>query len=244
MAQTKEIDLKRLGGALLRRFWVIILCAVVVGTTVFFYTDKMVPKQYKATVKIYVTNRSEVSQNGFISSSDLASSQRLVVSYIDLLYTDLVLDTVVNEVGREGLTSDKIRGMISAESPNETEVLTISVVNSDPELAKDIANAIVDKALEPMMGAAVGSTATKLDNAKNAVQCAPNVTNNTIIGAAVGILIAVVGICLQVLLDVRVKGEEDLARLCDAPVLGNIPDFNFQGKASRHVADSDKMGGM
>ena len=53
MAQTKEIDLKRLGGALLRRFWVIILCAVVVGTTVFFYTDKMVPKQYKATVKIY-----------------------------------------------------------------------------------------------------------------------------------------------------------------------------------------------
>ena len=44
---------------------------------------------------------------------------------------------------------------------------------------------------------------------------------------------------LQVMLDVRIKDEEDLARICDAPVLGNIPDFNAQGKSSGYAYTSD-----
>ena len=52
-------------------------------------------------------------------------------------------------------------------------------------------------------------------------------------------LAAVLAISLQVMLDVRIKDEEDLARICDAPVLGNIPDFNAQGKSSGYAYTSD-----
>ncbi len=246
MTQTKEIDLRRLGSVLLKRIWLIILCTVIAATAVFLYTDKVVTKQYKATVSIYVTNRSVDSQNGFISSSDLATSQRLVVTYINVLKSDYVLDKVAEKIGRKGLNADVLRGMITAESPDETEVLYISVTNSNKAMAVEIANAIVDVAPAQIEGMVEGSTAKKLDYAKNAAQCAPNVANNTIIGAALGLLVSVVMISLQVVLDVRVKDEEDLARICDAPVLGYIPDFNVQIKGNtRYVAESgDKMGGV
>lgn len=246
MAQTKEIDLKRLGAALLKRAWLIVLCIAIAAVSVYIYTDKVIKKEYTATVSIYVTNRSADSQSGFISSSDLATSQRLVVTYINVLKSDYVLDPVAERLGRKGLDAEVLRGMITAESPDETEVLYISVTSKDRELAKEIANAIVDVAPAQIEAKVVGSTSTKLDYAKKAVQSAPNVTNNTIIGAAAGALVAVVAICLQVILDVRVKDEEDLARICEAPVLGNIPDFNGQNKpgSRAYVADGDKTGGL
>ena len=246
MAQTKEIDLKRLGTALLKRWWLIVLAIAIAAVSVYIYTDKVVKKEYTATVSIYVTNRSADSQSGYISSSDLATSQRLVVTYINVLKSDYVLDDVAERVGRKGLDSEALRGMITAESPDETEVLYIHVTNKNKELAKEIANAIVDVAPGLIEAKVVGSTATKLDYARKAVQTAPNVTNNTIVGAAVGALIAVVAICLQVILDVRVKDEEDLARICDAPVLGNIPDFNGQAKAGgrAYSVDGEKNGGL
>lgn len=247
MGQTREIDLRRLGGELLRKLWLIVLCAVVLATVVFLYTDKVVTKEYTATVSIYVTNRSADSQSGYISSSDLATSQRLVVTYINVLKSDYVLDQVAEQLSREKLDAAELRGMISAESPDETEVLYISVTNSDRKLAKEIANAIVDVAPGLIEAKVVGSTATKLDYAKSAAQSAPNVANNTIIGGVLGALIAVIAVSLHVLLDVRVKDEEDLARICDAPVLGNIPDFNAQGKGSAHYGAGDPMnkaGGM
>lgn len=246
MGQTRELDLRRLGSALLKKIWLIILCAVIVAATVYFYTDKVVTKEYTATVSIYVTNRTADTQNGMISSSDLATSQRLVVTYINVLKSDYVLDKVADQISRENLNAAELRGMISAESPDETEVLYISVTNSDRKLAKEIANAIVDVAPTGIMEIVENSTAKPLDYAKNAVQSAPNVANNTVIGAAIGALFAVAVITLYVLLDVRVKDEDDLARICDAPVLGNIPDFNSQTKSGSYAygESMDKTGGM
>lgn len=241
MLQTKEIDLRRLGTALLKKIWLIVLCTVIAAVAVYVYTDKVVTKQYKATVSIYVTNRSVDSQNGFISSSDLATSQRLVVTYINVLKSDYVLDKVAEQISREKLDAAELRAMISAESPDETEVLYINVINADRKLAKEIANAIVDVAPAQIEGMVEGSTAKKLDYAKSATQCAPNVTNNTIIGAVAGMLVAVLAVVLQVLLDVRIKDEGDLARICDAPVLGNIPDFNVQVKAGNYSYANDSM---
>ena len=53
----------------------------------------------------------------------------------------------------------------------------------------------------------------------------PNNVRNAVIGALAGFVVAVLLVVMQVLLDVRVKGEEDLKRICQAPVLGTIPDF-------------------
>ena len=51
-------------------------------------------------------------------------------------------------------------------------------------------------------------------------------------GLAVGIVVAAVAVVLSVLLDVRIKSEEDLQQISDLPVLGTIPDL-----AAEHRSD-------
>ena len=229
MDGTKEIDLRRLGSALLKRAWVIVLCAVIVAAAVFVYSKNFITPQYRTNISIYVNN-SNKGQNGGISSSDLATSQRLVATYIDVLKSDLVLDQVAQQL-KLNIPASALRGMLKAESPEGTEVLTVYVSNADKLLAAQIANAIADVAPGAIAEIVVGSSAKIIDRAKvpNAPY-SPNNTNNALIGAMIGVIIAVAGICLRELLDVRIKDEEDLARICAAPVLGNIPDFNTQNK--------------
>lgn len=233
MDGTKEIDLRRLGSALLKRAWVIVLCAVIVAAAVFVYSKNFITPQYRTNISIYVNN-SNKGQNGGISSSDLATSQRLVATYIDVLKSDLVLDQVAQQL-KLNIPASALRGMLKAESPEGTEVLTVYVSNADKLLAAQIANAIADVAPGAIAEIVVGSSAKIIDRAKvpNAPY-SPNNTNNALIGALIGVIIAVAGICLRELLDVRIKDEEDLARICAAPVLGNIPDFNTQNKSGHN----------
>lgn len=230
MDSTKEIDLRRLGSALLKRVWLIVLCAVVLAAAVFVYSKNFIAPQYRTNISIYVNNNNKGQSVG-ISSSDLATSQRLVATYIDVLKSDLVLDQVAQQLSLN-IPASALRGMLQAESPEGTEVLTVYVSNTDKLLAAQIANAIADVAPGAIAKIVEGSSAKIIDRAKVPnTPYSPNNTNNALLGGLIGAVIAVAGICLRVLLDVRIKDEEDLARICSAPVLGNIPDFNTQSKS-------------
>ena len=64
-------------------------------------------------------------------------------------------------------------------------------------------------------------------------------------GFFAGAVLAAIVVILQTILDVRIKTEEDLKRICDAPVLGVIPVFNIQTEeAYGYTANvSQKQGG-
>lgn len=237
MDETKEIDLRRLGIALLKKSWLIFLCAVIAGAAVFVYSKNVITPQYRTNISMYVNN-SNTNQNTGISSSDLATSQRLVATYIDVLKSDLVLDQVAQQL-ELNIPAAALRGMLLAESPEGTEVLTVYVSNADRFLAAKIANAIADVAPGVIAEIVVGSSAKVIDRAKvPTAPYSPNNASNAVVGAAVGAVFAVAVIVLQVLLDVRIKDAEDLARICPAPVLGNIPSFTGQGKSGHAYAKS------
>ena len=238
MEGTKEIDLLRLGKALLKKAWLIVLCTVIVGTSVFVYSKNFITPKYRTNISIYVNN-TNTNQILGISSSDLATSQRLVATYIDVLKSDLVLDQVAQQL-ELNIPAAALRSMLLAESPEGTEVLTVYVTNADRYLAAQIANAIADVAPSAIAEIVVGSSAKIIDRAKvPTATYSPNNVSNAMVGAVLGTAVAVAAVCLQVMLDVRIKDEEDLARICSAPVLGNIPDFNSQNKSAYSYAKSD-----
>jgi capsular polysaccharide biosynthesis protein len=76
-----------------------------------------------------------------------------------------------------------------------------------------------------------GSSTKIIDYAKvPSYPSSPNLKQNCLLGALAGILIAVIYVTLRVLLDVRIKTDEDLTAMFDVPVLGQIPDFNVVQK--------------
>lgn len=229
MNETVEIDLRGLFKALLKRAWIIVLCAVILGSAVLVYTVNFVAPQYKASVTIYVNNNSS-KDTSYISSSDLAVALRLVTTYVNIIQSNTVLDKVIAETNLT-LTTEQVRSMISAEVVGETEMFKVTVTTPYPQMSMDLANAIAAIAPGEIAEIIEGSSAKIIDYARLPKgSSSPNYVSNTVLGAVAGAAIAIVVIVLQNMLDVRIKNEEDLEKICSVPVLGVIPDLTNEKK--------------
>lgn len=232
MDNIKEINLAEIMSALLRKLWFVVICAVLGAAISYVYTSEFVTELYKSRITVYVNNTVKISEmtDVAISASDLATSQRLVATYINILKSDFVLDEVADEMGK-GYSAANIRSRISASALDETEVFEVVVTHPDPKVAQKIASKIAKVAPGKIQEIVQGSSTKIIDQPKLATRPSyPNTTTNTIYGLVIGAAIAVVIIVLQTLLDVRVKGEEDLALISSAPVLGLIPDLAMESR--------------
>lgn len=233
MEETLEIDLREVFKVLLKRIWIILLCAVIVGGSVYAYTRKFVTPMYTASVTLYVNNN--VGDSGTVSSSGLAVALQLVNTYVNIIQSDTVLNKVIDETGLV-LTAGSIRGMLSAEVVDETEMFRVQITSPNPVMSADIANALANIAPAEISKIIEGSSAKVIDYAQvPTTHSSPNYITNTIFGALAGGLLAALFFVLLVLLDGRVKSEDDLTRICGVPVLGAIPDFTVTTKAAERA---------
>ena len=236
MGETVEIDLKEFFAILLKRIWLVALCAVLLATSVLVYTVNFVTPQYQASVSIYVNNNSK-ADGSYISSADLAVALRLVATYVNIIQSDAVLDKVIQETGLL-LTTAQVRSMISAEAMGETEMFRVNITSPNAQMSADVANAIANVAPAEISKIIEGSSAKVIDYAKVATsRISPNYTVSAITGVLVGALMASMVIVLSVCLDKQVKSEEELIKICPIPVLGAIPDFTQISK------EDEKRGG-
>lgn len=224
MEQTTEIDLRELGRALAKRVWLILVCAVVLGALVLTFTLNFVTPKYTAKATFYVNNNAQTNSQS-VSSTDLAVALRLVNSYVDLIDSNTVLGHVIENSGLE-LTAQQIRSMLKAQTGEETEIFEITVTTTNPQMSADVANAIATYAPAAISQIIDGSNAKVVDYAEVPTsQSSPNYVINTVLGALVGAVLAAVAIFLQMQMDVRIKSEEDLQKICPVPVLGVVPEL-------------------
>lgn len=229
MNQNIEIDLKTIAKVLLKRVWIILLCAVLVGTAVLVYTVNFVAPRYEASVTMYVNNNSS-RENNYVSSSDLAVALRLVTTYVNIIKSDRVLERVIDDTGLM-LTPAQVRSMISAEPEGETEMFRVTVTTTNPQMSADIANTIAKLAPAEIAEIIEGSSAKVIDEARvPKSRSYPSYTVSAIVGAVVGGFLSALVFILMHLLDMRIKSEEDLKNICEAPVLGVIPNLTNDAK--------------
>lgn len=233
MQDFTEIDLMPLVSALLRKLWLILLCAVLTAGAAYLYTYYLVTPLYRAEVSVYVNNISskvDSSSIEYVSGSNLSTAKQLVTTYVNIISSDRVLSKVVEQADLD-TSADQVRRMMTASSVGETEMFKIYITNADPELAAQVANAIADVAPDEIANIVEGSSTKIIDYAKvPGSPTSPNYQRSVMLGAALGAALAVAYVVLRTLLDRRIKSEEDLERLADIPVLGVIPEFNSDHK--------------
>lgn len=236
MEKRKELNLQEILYAVLNRIWLVVLAALIGGFGMYIYTAKFVTPMYRTSITMYVNNSSKLMDKEeiieYIASSDLATSERLVTTYVTILQSNKVLEPVCEHIKEEydyTVSPALVRGCMSAGAINETEVFRVTISHPDPKVATIIANTIADVSPDVISEVVEGSSTKVIDRAKKPVTpYSPNVPQNTLLGIAGGILVAIVVIGAMVLMDVRIRSEEDLTHLSDAPVLGVIPDFDVE----------------
>ena len=228
----EEIDLWGLFTALLRRAWAIVLVAILGAVIAFGYTYFMIDPLYKSSALLYVNNsKITMGSTGVsISASELSTAQRLVDTYIVILKSRNVLNDVI-EKGELDLSYESLRGMISAEAVNSTEVFEVVVTSKDPRQAEHIANTIAEVLPEKITDIVAGSDVRIVDYAViPRGRSSPNYTRNAMMGALLGAVLCAAVLVLIYLLDDKIHSEEYLTQTyADIPLLSVIPDMDPEG---------------
>ena len=228
---TFEIDPGQLVRFLLGYWWAILASAVVLAVLAFGYTRFAVTPLYRSSVTIYVNNINVPGQQiEMVTGSNLATAQKLVSTYVNIIKSDTVLKEVIKATNMEAEPRD-IRKMMSAQQVEETEMFQVFISHPNPRTAAYIANAIANVAPKRIAGFVEGSSAKIVDYASVAKKpYTPSYKKNITLGFLMGALLACIVLTLRYLFDMRIKTEEDLKQYFNAPVLGVIPSFEQKRK--------------
>jgi capsular exopolysaccharide synthesis family protein len=130
-----------------------------------------------------------------------------------------------------GITADDLAKRITASAPLDTSIIEITVLDTDPVRAANIANAtsqsltaVVQQIETPTAEGAVSPV--KLTRAQEAtvpsIPVSPNVPLNIALGALIGLALGVGLAVLRETLDTRIRNERDVESVTDAAILGGI----------------------
>ncbi len=231
----EQVDIKRMVEIVLERIVSIVIITIVFGMITFALSRFFITPKYESSITMYVNNRRSGVEETIETktlSSDIVASQQLVPTYIEMIKSNNVLEevkTVVRDKNiDEKITVGQIKKMLTVEAVTNTEIIRVSVKTPDKMKSREIANIIADVAPEKIQKFIERSDVRIIDRAETARSpISPNVRNNTILGALLGLILSISFILLRELFDVRVKSADDLVARFKLPVLGAIPEINI-----------------
>jgi capsular polysaccharide biosynthesis protein len=216
-----EIDLREIFGLLLNKAGVIILTAILGAVIAFAFTKLLITPMYQSSTQIYVmNNKSDTSQ---ITVTDLQSSSYLTKDYMILVTSRPVLEQVIADMQLD-MTTGELAGKISVTTPTDTRILTITVTDSDPILAKNIADSVREASKTQIQSVLDVETVNTVEEANlSETPVSPNLKKNIFIGFLLGFILAVAVVIIRFVLDDTIKTQDDIEKYLGMSVLGIIP---------------------
>ncbi|KNC19808.1 chromosome partitioning protein [Arthrobacter sp. RIT-PI-e] len=212
---------------ILRRNWLLITVCTVVGLLIGALASFMVRPTYTAETKLFMALQSSGSVQELQQGNTF--TQARVQSYVDTVNESLVLQPVIDALGLD-LTTGQLSQKITATADLNTVIITIAVDDTSPVQAAAIAQATADSLMiavdeleRPSEGGSSPVTSTVIAPAiAPSEPSAPNTPLNLALGLLVGLALGAGAAVLRTTLDTRVRGESDLRRASEAPLLGGI----------------------
>lgn len=211
----------------LRRNWILVVAMTLIGLMGGAALSVLIRPTYTSETQLFVA----IQSSGTVSELQQGNTfgQSRVQSYVKTVETPVVLQPAIESLGLQD-TSAGLAQRVTATTDLNTVLINIAVTDKSPVQAAAIAQAVanslisaVDTLEKPKLG---GSSPVSLSIIKPAVAptspSAPNTQLNLILGIMFGVAS---GLCMAVLrtaIDTRIRGEMDLRRVTDAPILGAI----------------------
>lgn len=215
-----EFDLREIFSILISKVGIIILSGMILALLAIVGTKMFITPQYQSVTKMYVLNKqnSETLTNG-----DLQTSTMLTKDYAELIKSRTVTESVIAELGLD-LSHEKLLRKLEVATTNETRVIAIKVLDEDPYVARNLANAIRDTAAEHIKKVMNIEAVNVVDEANiPSDKYSPSAMKNGLLAGALGCLLAIVIVLLQHLSNDTVKSSEDVERYLGLSTLGMIP---------------------
>lgn len=224
-----EIDLKELFSVLMSEFRFIVMAAVVMMLVAFLFSKYAITPQYESTTKIYVMNKPD--SDSAVTYGDLQMGTQLTKDYMTLVTSRSMTEQVIAGLNLD-LEYENLVNMISVNNPTDTRILEITVRYKDPFVAKRIADALREASGEHITQVMDIKQVNLVEEANIPIQPSdPNIKVNSLLGGALGVIIASFILLLRFFMDDTIKTPEDIEKYLGISVLSTIP-LQMDGKES------------
>lgn len=211
----------------LRRNWILITAATLVGLLLGGAASMLTKPTYTAQTQLFVA----IQGSGSIQELQQGNTfgQARVQSYVKTIDTPVVLQPAIDSLGLD-LTSEELSTRVKASTDVDTVLISIAVADHSPVQAAAIAQAIADSLIKAVDNLekpkAGGASPVSLSIIRPATAptapSAPDTRLNLLLGLVTGLALGIGGAILRATLDNRIRGEVDLRRVTDAPLLGGV----------------------
>lgn len=220
---------------ILRRNWIIIVAATLAGLLAGGALSILTKPTYVAETQLFVA----IQSSGTVQELQQGNtfSQARVQSYVKTVNSPIVLQPAINSLGL-GISAEELAQRVRATTDLNTVLINISVSDSSSVQASATAQAVANsliQAIDTLERPKAGGTSpvslsiTKPATAPNSPSL-PNTRLNLLVGLLFGLMAGLGAAALRTLLDNRIRGEADLRRMTEVPLLGGI---SFDHDATR-----------
>ncbi|GAA6527719.1 polysaccharide biosynthesis tyrosine autokinase [Intrasporangium sp. DVR] len=218
------MTIRDLVGVIRTRWRLIAACVlIVIGATA--ASTLMATPVYEATARVYLSTVKPTDDKS--PGGTYAITQKDLNTYVAILGSPAVQDPLRERLGLAPGTGIDITGTVS----ELTNVLDLQARSSDPQRAADIANTA-----GPVLAEAAKKFSPLLANNNQLVEAeaitpalapgepiSPNVKQNLALALLAGLVIGVGVALLRHVADTKVRGDDDIRKLSDRPILATIP---------------------
>lgn len=218
-----ELDLKEIMHIIRKRLWFIVLVtilAVGAGGVISLFVLEPV---YRASATIIVGKPSSYLDGNRLQIEDLNLNQRLAKTYGEIIKSRGVLENVIFQL-KLNLTTQQLKEKTLVKLVEGTEFITISVTDTNPERAADIANKMAEVFRFKVVNIMKVDYVQILDDAiVPRLPIKPRLELNMAIAGVLGIMTSIFVVFLLEYLDNTIKTPEDAEKYLGLNIVGIIP---------------------
>lgn len=220
-----EIDLREVFLILLGKLWLILLVGIFTAAIAFGFSQFVLEPVYESTTQIYILNKQE---NNTVTYSDVQLGTQLTKDYAELIQSRYVLEEVMQELNLTSidpeLDYEAMLEKVSVNTPTDTRILAITVEDTDPVLAMEMANSIREVAAVHIKNVMDIEAVNVVDAANLPMEkSAPSVFKWTAIGGLIGMFLVMAVVLIWYLLDDTIKTSDDVEKYLGLSTLALIP---------------------
>lgn len=230
----ETISLRELMDTLKKRISLILLItltAIIVSGGVSFF---LLTPVYQSSTQLLV-NQSKSDQPAY-NPGEIQTNLQLINTYNVIMKSPAILEKVIADLNLD-MTAAQLNEKITVGSEKDSQVINLSVQDTDPQTAARIANqtaAVFQDEIVKIMNVDNVSILAKAEIGEDQSPIKPKPLLNIAIAMVVG-LMAGVGIAfLLEFLDNTVKTEQEVEKLLGLPVLGSITRIKDQDTKSHN----------
>lgn len=220
----EEINLKDLFRYFYSKILIIILITIFFGLIGSLYSLFIQTPMYSSKTTLLLANISEMDGDGTgIDNNTVSLNQKLVSTYREIIKSKRVLKQVIDNLDLD-YEFGALEKMISVNSINDTEIISVVVKNEDPVVAMKIANEVAEIFCDEIVEIYQIKNVNIIDKAEvNDVPYNVNLVKQIIMYLLIGVVLSCAVVFIMYYFDTTIKTKEEIEERVGLPVLGIIP---------------------